>query len=238
MRAPPMPGRIHTVPGDPPIEVELRRSTRARRLTLRVSRSDGRVRLSLPDRADEAEALAFLAAREGWMRRHLAAAPAPRRPRIGGTVPVGGVERPIVAGTGRAARFSDGALHVPEDDRLAPRLAALLKALARDRLAEASHRHAAALGRPVGRITLRDPRSRWGSCSTRGDLMFSWRLIMAPPEVLEYVAAHEAAHLVEMNHSARFWALCETLFPGHAGPRDWLKRNGAGLLAWRFDGLP
>jgi predicted metal-dependent hydrolase len=90
------------------------------------------------------------------------------------------------------------------------------------------------LGLPFGRVTLRDTRSRWGSCTSAGDLMFSWRLIMAPSAVLDYVVAHEVAHLAEMNHSDRFWAQVERLFPDHAAPRAWLRRNGAGLHAWDF----
>lgn len=112
---------------------------------------------------------------------------------------------------------------------------AALKCLARDRLAEATDRHAASIGRQVRRITLRDTRSRWGSCTSEGNLMFSWRLILAPPEVLDYVAAHEVAHLVHMDHSRAFWAQVERLFPPHEPARAWLKREGTGLHRWRFD---
>ncbi len=233
-----MAPRTHTLPGDPPVEVELVRHARARRFTLRVSRSDGRVRLSLPVRASEDEALAFLTDRERWLRGHLAAAPVLRRPEIGGTIPVEGVDRPILPGGGRAARLEAGAIHVPDSSTAATRIAALFKSMAREKLAEATVGHAIALDQTPGRITLRDTRSRWGSCSARGDLMFSWRLVMAPPPVLDYVAAHEVAHLVEMNHSARFWALCARLCPGYEAPRAWLKKNGAEILCWRFDRLP
>lgn len=117
-----------------------------------------------------------------------------------------------------------------------PAVLAALKCLARDRLAEASDRHATAIGRKVGRITLRDTRSRWGSCTSEGNLMYSWRLILAPPEVLDYVAAHEVAHLVHMDHSRAFWAQVERLMPGHKSARDWLRREGTGLHRWRFEG--
>lgn len=229
---------LHVIPGDPPIEVRLRRSARARRFALRVSRSDGRVSLSLPLWARDEEARQFIASREGWLRRHVAATPAPQRPEIGGTIPILGVDRPIEDGPGRAARFDGSVLRVPGGARMAPRVRALLITLARDRLAEACDRYAADLGRRYGRLTLRDTRTRWGSCSTRGDLMFSWRLIMAPPDILDYVAAHEVAHLAEMNHSARYWAVCARLYPGYETRRDWLKRHGPELLAWRFDGAP
>ncbi|RMD90830.1 MAG: M48 family peptidase, partial [Alphaproteobacteria bacterium] len=106
---------------------------------------------------------------------------------------------------------------------------------AREALAAACDRHAARLGRRYGRLSLRDTRSRWGSCSAEGNLNFSWRLVMAPPEVLDYVAAHEVAHLAEMNHSPAFWALVERLFPAHEAPRRWLRENGASLHRYRFD---
>ena len=228
----------HVLPGDPPVEVMLRRSRRATRFSLRVSRTDGRVSLSLPLWAPEAEALAFLRDREDWVRRHLTAAPAPRRAAIGAEVPVCGVPRRILPAEGRAARFVDGVITVPEGPRAGARIKALLTALARERLSRSVARHAEVLGRAPGRLTLRDPRSRWGSCSSRGDLMFSWRLIMAPPAVLDYVAAHEVAHLVEMNHSRAFWTVCARLCPDYRPHRDWLKTNGADLLAWRFDAAP
>ncbi|MBE0554766.1 MAG: M48 family metallopeptidase, partial [Rhodobacteraceae bacterium] len=97
--------------------------------------------------------------------------------------------------------------------------------------------YAGLLGRRVTGITLRDTRSRWGSCTAAGRLMFSWRLIMAPPAVLDYVAAHEAAHLVEMNHSPAYWAVVGRIFPGWQAQRGWLRRHGPGLHALRFDGV-
>jgi predicted metal-dependent hydrolase len=124
---------------------------------------------------------------------------------------------------------------VPEDkDRLGRSIQAFLRTLARDRLAAASDRYAAALGRPYGKITLRDTRSRWGSCTSQGDLMYSWRLIMAPPAVLDYVAAHEVAHLERMDHSPAFWNIVARLCPDHARHRDWLRTEGTALHRVRF----
>lgn len=225
----------HILPGNPPVEVVLRRNARAKRFSLRVSRADGRVSLSLPVWAPQAEALAFLSAREQWVREHLDSAPPVARAQIGADLPICGIPRPIVAGGGRSARFEEGQLEVPSGARQGPRLKALLTAMARERLTASVARHTASIGHRPGRITLRDPRSRWGSCSAKGDLMFSWRLIMAPPEVLNYVAAHEVAHLVEMNHSAQFWALCRQLDPKTDTHRTWMRQHGAELLAWRFD---
>lgn len=233
-----MTAKTHILEGEPPIEVALKRNARARRFTLRVSKSRGTVSLSLPIHAPEAEALAFLAERAGWVRGHLDAAPAIRRPAIGTSFPLLGADREIVAGGGRSARFMGGRIMMPAAGRAGPLMATLLKSMAREALAARCDHHAAQMGRRFGRITLRDTRSRWGSCSARGDLMFSWRLIMAPPEVLDYVAAHEVAHLEEMNHSPAFWAACAGLCPGYQAPRRWLKTHGAALQAWRFDSLP
>ena len=142
----------------------------------------------------------------------------------------------IGLGAGRGVQRLDDSLLVGGDAAtLAPRLQAWLKTLARERLAAASDRHAAALGRNVTQISLRDARSRWGSCTAKGRLMYSWRLILAPPEVLDYVAAHEVAHLVQMNHSDAFWAVVERLYPGWQRQRDWLRGGeGQALHAWDF----
>lgn len=223
------------LPGLPPLAITLRRSARARRFSLRVSRVDGRVTLSLPAWAREAEAMAFAREKEGWIRAALARMPTGRVIAMGGTVPVEGVELPIRPGTGRAPRIEGGTLLVPGDaERASVRVAAYLKVLARGRLQAACDRYAGALGRPYTRLTLRDTRSRWGSCAPDGALMFSWRLVMAPPAVLDYVAAHEVAHLAEMNHSPAFWAVVARLMPGYAAPRAWLKRHGHDLHAISF----
>ena len=222
--------------GNPPIEVSLRRNARARRLSLRISRLDGRVTMTLPNRVPEREAMAFLRDREEWLRDHLSDIVPETNVAIGGVIPYRGQQVPIVGGAGRSVRFADGQFFVPNDaDRVGARLQGFLKTNARDALAAASDRYAAKLGRGYGRITLRDTRSRWGSCTSRGDLMYSWRLIMAPDFVLDYVAAHEVAHLVEMNHSPDFWAVVETLYPDWETARGWLRDHGGDLHRIRFD---
>ncbi|AGI69564.1 DUF45-family protein [Octadecabacter antarcticus 307] len=222
--------------GNPPVEVLLRRSTRARRLSLRISRLDGRATLTLPHRVPEREGLAFLYEREAWLRGHLAAIEPDVQVQIGGTVLLRGAELPLVAGDVKRARLVSGVLVLPDDPaKTAKRVAAFLKLRARDALADASDRYSQALGKPYGRISLRDTRSRWGSCSSAGDLMYSWRLIMAPPEVLNYVAAHEVAHLQHMDHSPRFWAAVERLYPTHKECRTWLRTHGGALHRIRFD---
>ncbi len=104
-----------------------------------------------------------------------------------------------------------------------------LKREARRALTDASHRYADVLGVKVKRITIRDQSSRWGSCTSAGALSFSWRLILAPPYVLDYLAAHEVAHLVEMNHSARFWKVVAKICPATERAKRWLDTHGNDL---------
>ncbi|MDC1215866.1 M48 family metallopeptidase [Octadecabacter sp.] len=222
--------------GNPPVEVLLRRSAQARRLSLRISRLDGRATLTLPTRVPEREGMAFVRERESWLRKHLSAIEPEMPVEIGATVLFEGADVPVIAGPVKRATLKSGALMVPDDPgKVGKRVAAFMKLRARDALADASDRYAAALGRPYNRISLRDTRSRWGSCSSAGDLMYSWRLIMAPRSVLEYVAAHEVAHLQHMDHSDRFWGVVNDLFPNHKACRKWLRDNGGALHRVRFD---
>ena len=225
------------LPGSPPVEVHLKRSSRARRFSLRVSRLDGKVTLSMPLRAREGEALAFLRGNEDWLRQTLSAMPASalRAVGFGAAVPVEGRDLALIPATGRGVRVEGDRLLVPGDPAtVAPRVAAWLKVLARDRLAAASTRYAGLVGRRYISLALRDTRSRWGSCSPDGRLMYSWRLILAPPPVLDYVAAHEVAHLVELNHSPAYWRVVTGICPDWKRHRDWLKANGSTLHGFRF----
>ncbi|MEM6596031.1 MAG: SprT family zinc-dependent metalloprotease [Pseudomonadota bacterium] len=222
--------------GAPPIEVTVKHSARARRMSLRISGVDGRVSLTLPRFAKAAEAQAFLGEKEGWIRKHLNAQPDIIQIAPGASIPVEGQAREITEAPGRAVALHAQSVAVPIGaDKTGSRLRAFLKVLARDRLAEASGRYAAQLGTAHGKITLRDTRSRWGSCTSEGNLMYSWRLILAPPQVLDYVAAHECCHLIEMNHSKAFWDLVAGLIPDYAAPRAWLRREGGALHRYRFD---
>lgn len=191
--------------------------------------------LSLPSWAREAEALAFAHEKAEWIREALARMPAVRVVGPGADLPVEGRELAIRSGAGRVVRIEGGSLIVPGNPgRVGARVAAFLKVLARERLQAACGTHAGRIGREYTRLTLRDTRSRWGSCAPGGALMFSWRLIMAPPEVLDYVAAHEVAHLEEMNHSPAFWAVVRRLMPDYEAPRRWLKGHGHELHAVSF----
>ena len=226
-----------TLTGSPPIDVTLRRSARTRRFSLRVSRLDGRVTLSMPLRARESEAMSFLKAQEDWLRQTLVemSSSVPQSVTLGARLPVEGQHFTLAQGSGRSIRVEGDQILVPGDPAQAgARVGAWLKVLARDRLAAASTHYAGLVNRPYSRLTLRDTRSRWGSCSHDKALMYNWRLIMAPPSVLTYVAAHEVAHLVEMNHSADFWAVVAHIYPDYAAERAWLHREGQALHRHRF----
>lgn len=224
------------VVGNPPIEVAVRRSARARRLSLRISRLDGRVTLTMPHGVAESEGRAFVASREEWLRGHLGGLGDIVVPQLGGSVPYQGNPLELRVGDVRRVVEREGALILPDEpERVGARVQAFLRTKARDRLAEASDRYASELEVTYRRLSLRDTRSRWGSCTTAGDLMYSWRLIMAPREVLDYVAAHEVAHLVEMNHSQAFWDVVERIFPMHRACRKWLKQHGESLHRVRFE---
>jgi len=216
----------HTLEGNPPIEVTLRHSARAKRLSLRVSRLDGRVTLTLPRRAPAREGIAFLRAKETWLRGHLQNMRPAMAVGVGQSIPFQGRDTPIVIGKDRRARLAEDQIEISGSAPAAPQVKALLRHSARDALAQASDRHAQRLGRAYTRLSIRDTRSRWGSCSAAGVLMYSWRLIMAPPEVLDYVAAHEVAHLVEMNHQPAFWTIVAQLCPDYENHRQWLRENG------------
>lgn len=218
--------------GSRDVPVVFRRNARARRLLLRIDQTDGSILLVLPTRASETQALAFARGQEGWIAAHLAAMPA--------AMPfVDGMELPLLGRPHRichdpAARrgvwAEDGVIHVSgKADHLARRLTDWLKIRARQEISGLAHSMAAGLGRTLGRISLKDTRSRWGSCTVRGDLAFSWRLVLAPEPVMRYVVAHEVAHLVEMNHSPAFWRVVDSLVANRDEARAWLKRHGGQL---------
>lgn len=219
-------------------EVTLRRTARARRMTLRVARRDGSVTLTLPPGVREAEALAFLTSRRDWLRGALATVVPPTVAAFGAALPVEGRALVLTPAAVRRPVAEGGALLLPAARPAGPAAAGFLRALAQARLAAASDRHASALGRGFRALVLRDTRSRWGSCTADGRLLYSWRLAMAPPEVLDYVAAHEVAHLAHMDHSPRFWAAVRGLCPDYETHRGWLRQNGAGLHRWQFRAGP
>lgn len=215
-------------------EVVHKVSDRARRLTLRV-RADGRVSCTRPRTATLAEAHAFAAAKGRWIEERLAGLPSACVVTHGVRLPVEGRALRVEASPVRGVRTEGDRLLVPEGAPAGPAVARWLRDRAAEGAGAACARHAAALGRPPAPLRLKDTRSRWGSCTARGILMLSWRLVMAPPGVLSYVAAHEVAHLERMDHSPEFWAVVARLDPAWHPRRAWLRRHGPSLMRWRFE---
>lgn len=212
-------------------------------MTLRVAPTG--VRLTVPARTPAARIEAFLRASAGWVDEQQGRLP-PRPPGLAGGDRVAHLDdtlRLVVERSGRRPRVvRDGTRLVvgaPDGDGLDALVERWYRAEARRIIAPRAQALAAALGASVARVAIRDPRSRWGSCSTTGTLSFSWRLVLGPERILDYVVAHEVCHLRRADHSPAFWALLEETFPGHATARRWLRDNGALLHmgpAWRPDG--
>ncbi len=223
---------------DETLRVEIRRHPSAQRLTLRVRAASRDVTLTAPPHVPYAAAAAFVQRHREWVRVRLGRLPEGVPFVHGAMVPLRGVphrieHRPEDRGTVWLEPEQAGEpplLCVAGDaPHVARRVEDFLKRQARSDFTMASRRHAAALKVEIGRITLRDTASRWGSCSSQGDLSYSWRIIMSPAFVLDYLAAHEVCHRLEMNHSARYWRLVESIFPERRAAEAWLRTNGAGL---------
>lgn len=250
-----------TVAGlDAPVTV--RRSARARRLTLSVSEAKRGGVLTMPMHVSLEEAGAFLSRNFRWLRNRLEAMPRGVPFADGVVMPLRGLDHRIAfAGGSRgrgavwidaessecenAADWSNGdaanasplpLVHVAGSPGHAPRrLKDWLIREARKDLTARSYWHAKNLGLSPARIAVRDQTTRWGSCSANGVLSYSWRVILAPPFVLDYLAAHEVAHLKEMNHSRRFWALVRETMPRMEEGRRWLRKHGNALHRYGVD---
>lgn len=224
------------------IPVVVRINRRARRLIIRIDQKHQRGIAVAPSEAYVDEALSFAQSRIDWIAEGLANLPQPVVLAEGSEVLLRGSPHILTgAGKGRMARVSDGdPPHIicPGDlDTLGRRAERFLRKLAKQDLTIAVEQHAQTLGVRPQRISVKDTRSRWGSCTAKGDLSFSWRLILAPEFVLDYVAAHEVAHLKEMNHSPRFWAEVEKCIPDWKRARNWLRTEGRRLHALNADAL-
>lgn len=216
---------------DRPLSAHVNR--RARRMALKVDPAGGEVVVTLPPGVSRRTAEAFLDRNIDWVRARLAALP-PAVPFADGAVlPLFGRPLTLCHRPGRGAVRLDAEagllLAGGEADHLPRRVTDWLRAQARRELGALVRGHAARIGRKVARVTVRDTRSRWGSCAADGAISFSWRLALAPRWVADYVAAHEAAHLVHADHSPAFWALCRRLHDQVGPARAWLKANGAAL---------
>jgi predicted metal-dependent hydrolase len=236
-RRPAEPSTLLVKHGSQVFAIRLRRHRRARRYTLRIHPTDREAILTMPPRGLIAEAREFAQIHGGWIAARLGRLPkaAPFQP--GTVVPLRGTPHRIVHRAGvrgtvwtetresgdKVLCVAGGYAHI---DR---RIHDFLKREARRDLHKAALDHAEMLGVRVKRLSIRDQSSRWGSCTSAGSLSFSWRLILAPPFVLDYLAAHEVAHLVEMNHSPRFWRVVAKICPSVERAKKWLDTYGNDL---------
>jgi predicted metal-dependent hydrolase len=214
------------------VPITLRLNPRARRLIVKVHPSTGEVTVVAPSRHGLSHAMDFARSEREWIARRLAHVPPAVALQLGAEIPFAGEMRTIRPGDkGRAPVWAEGdSIFVSGDGEYVPRrVLDFLKREARKALDARVTHYAAQLGIKPRRITVRDTASRWGSCSSGRSLSFSWRLIMAPSFVLDYVVAHEVAHLREMNHGRRFWSLLSELVGDAEKPQRWLSQHGSTL---------
>lgn len=212
--------------------VQTRVNPRARRVSLRVDAAQKSVVLVRPRRVANSFVAQFVSEKRAWIARQVAGFPTALPFGDGALISVLGDDLTVQLATdARRGVWREGStLFVSgRAEHLKRRVRDWLKDEARRRLGAMAHEFAAQLARPVKRIIIRDPRSRWGSCSRDGTLSLSWRLVLAPEHVARYVVAHEAAHLKHMNHSAAFWRTVDGLVDDATTARAWLRRHGATL---------
>jgi predicted metal-dependent hydrolase len=233
-KSPAVPAALPTLSlaiGQYTVDVKLKRHATAGRMVLRLARDGESFTLTLPKRQSLTSAQAFLEKSRLWMQNTLAHRGRRDSQSRDDTVVLRGVSHAIVR-TGKLRGLvqhdRDGqVLQVPGSDaHWKRRLTEWLKAEAEKDLKAASQLYADKMTCSFRRVTVRDQQSRWGSCSSDGSLSYSWRLILAPQHVLDYVAAHEVAHLLEMNHGPRFWRLVLTHCPHTRASKQWLKQHG------------
>jgi predicted metal-dependent hydrolase len=217
---------------DRAVPLAVRRSARARRITLRIDDSTGSVVLTLPRRVALSEGLAFADEKQRWIERRLDSLPPRVAFEAGAYLPVLGQKRRVVwtPGPPRAVWLDGDVIRVGgERGLVARRLESWFKRHAREEIVTRVETMCKAIRAKPGRVAIRDTRSRWGSASADGNLNFSWRLVMAPDWVLDYVVAHEVAHLKHMNHGSRFWAVVDKLVGDPERAKRWLRAHGSGL---------
>jgi predicted metal-dependent hydrolase len=237
----PVEERLHVVAGRS-LPLRIVENRRARRLTLRIDTGGRGLRITVPPGVARREVDRFLNRHQDWLEQRLAKVP--RRPNVrpGIKLPIRGVPHRIVhepgtRGTVTASKKTGEPLLTVHGERehLSRRITDFLKRQAKRDIEALVEKHTTTIRKRAKAIRYRDTVSRWGSCTSEGNLSFSWRIMMAPPAVIDYLVAHEVAHLKEMNHGAKFWTLCEKLCPETERCRAWLKRNGGALQAISFE---
>lgn len=222
--------------GEELLPLVIRRHKSAKRICLRYNPTDHAISLTLPRHTRVNDGLLFLMQKSEWLIETLRDMPTKKQIKPGVVIPLLGkrVRMKHDETLTRKWIVKDDVLYVggPRDE-FAERVTEALKKIASVTLTNLAVRDASRIGRKLARVTVRDTRSRWGSCSSTARLSFSWRLIFAPREVMEYVVAHEVAHLRHMNHSKAFWNAVESICPDYEAAKDWLKLHGKDL--YRFN---
>ncbi len=214
-------------------------SERARRISLKVKNSEREVHVVVPGVRALSKAKQFAREQRDWIDVQLESLPPPMPFRPGEYILFQGQEYQLISPPGKGRpKISRSRQKIivpsPDAESFPGRVRRLLIREAREELTAASHYYAEKLDKRVGKVSVRDQSSRWGSCITRngeGHISYSWRLICAPPEILEYVAAHECAHLVHDDHSKAFWDVCHSIYDDVKNATKWLNKNGAKLHA-------
>jgi predicted metal-dependent hydrolase len=231
----PVKGELEVMLGGRPVSVPIRRDRRARQITIHIDASLGGAKVVMPTYATLTDARNAMQENEQWLLDRLSKLP-PRIPfEDGSVIPVLGRNHRIrhIPGRRGSVEHVDGEIWVyGQPEHLSRRVTDWLKTEARHAISPLCLEKAADADRRVRRVVVRSQRSRWGSCGSNGHLSFNWRLILAPEAVLDYVVAHEVAHLVEMNHSPAFWRVVRKLTPHTRYGKDWLNRNGQKLYRY------
>lgn len=219
-----------------PVTVKFAVNPRARRLILRLDTEKREAIAVAPSARKLEDAARFASEKVDWIADQLAALPSVQALQPQSHIQLRGEPCQLtLEGEGRRATLLDGPplqLSLPGDEAgFSRRAERALRAFAKADLTIAVDKYCSQLGVAARKVTIKDTKSRWGSCTSDGRLAFSWRLIMAPREVLDYVAAHECAHLLEMNHSPAFWSHVATCRPHWKKERAWLRQNGRDLHA-------
>jgi predicted metal-dependent hydrolase len=220
---------------EPELEIFLRQNSNSRRITLRISSLDGKITLTGPSNLDFKEFKKFAESKKSWLKSKRKSFENPILVSEETEIPILGITTKISSSEVKKPTRIGDVLYVSKQKLASTQVKKYLIEICKIQLDYMCTEFSQRLGSKFNKITLRDTRSRWGSCSSDANLMFSWRLIMAPEDILAYVAAHEVAHLKHMNHSEEFWQTVEYLFGPYKKERNWLKQNGSSLHRFKFE---
>lgn len=221
-----------------PDHIQVKHSKRAKRVALRLDPIERVFHLVVPKGVSMRRAQAFAEGHESWMQKKLSALPPKMQFEDGAIIPILGVRTAIRVHHEPALKVTkvvleDGILHVRTNkDDPSARITRFLKALIKDELTILSHEKVARIRKKIASVSVRDTKSRWGSCSSDDNLSYSWRLVFAPPEAFDYVVAHEVAHLKHLNHSDKFWDLCFELSDNFDEGKFWMDTHGSELMRY------